>query len=56
MSLQLNMLGGASPVLESMEALIELIGSFDPSGKKWREEWQAARSVFVGASKRAVLE
>jgi len=43
-------------VLEAMETLSELIGNFNPSGSKWREEWRAARSAFAGASRRAAVE
>ncbi|MGB7588246.1 MAG: hypothetical protein WBM00_06015, partial [Solirubrobacterales bacterium] len=50
------MLVAPEPVLASMESLSELIGRFDPTGGKWREEWQAARSTFAGVSRRAALE
>ncbi|MGE5283011.1 MAG: hypothetical protein ACM3N0_11970 [Chloroflexota bacterium] len=44
------------PILDEMGAVSELIGGFEPGVTKWREEWQAARSAFAGASRRAVIE
>lgn len=43
-------------VLDAMGAPSELIGSFDPSGPKWREEWSAARNTFARASRAVVVE
>jgi hypothetical protein len=44
------------PVLDEMKVVSELIGSFEPSATKWRDDWGAARSAFAGASRSAVVE
>lgn len=43
-----------APILDEMEVVSELISSFDPGAPKWRGEWRAPRTVFAGASRRAV--
>jgi len=43
------------PVLDEMETVSELIGSFEPGAAKWREEWRAARSAFAAASRMVVF-
>jgi hypothetical protein len=44
------------PVMETMQALSELISRFEPGETDWRKEWQAARAAFAIASRRAVAE
>lgn len=44
------------PILDEMEAVSELIGTFDPGALKWRDDWKAARAAFASASRRAVFE
>jgi hypothetical protein len=41
-------------ILEAMQRGSELIGQFDPSAARWRDEWQEARVNFSAASRRAV--
>ncbi len=41
------------PIVETMQAISDLIGRFEPASEDWKRDWQSARNVFAEASRRA---
>ncbi|MGN6275545.1 MAG: hypothetical protein ACTHNP_06410 [Solirubrobacterales bacterium] len=43
------------PILETMQAISDLIAGFDPANDKWKQDWQRARNDFAAASRRVAV-
>jgi hypothetical protein len=43
------------PVVETMQALTDLVGRFEPASEDWKRDWQEARNVFAEVSRHAAF-
>lgn len=43
------------PIVETMQAVSDLIERFEPASEDWKRDWQAARNAFAEASRRAAF-
>lgn len=43
------------PIVETMQAISDLIGEFEPASENWKRDWHAARNVFAEASRQATF-
>jgi hypothetical protein len=43
------------PIVETMQAITDLVGRFEPVSEDWKRDWQEARNVFAEVSRDAAF-